>query len=217
MWSFYDGSRRRRRFEPSISFAFFSRAKCSSRLTLTQLSCWHGMMMPRSIFPFPLPPRSFVFAEIFERIGPRERLVLWDPFGAVQCELGITSRHVCSGRLAWPLASLDALTPCVTCGLCAVAFAFGRCIGSKQPQRQQAAGIRQKKGPARAGHRGGRRSSIVFALVFDCFSPSALADCGAPGNERPLLTGHLSWACRRHCFLQAASPNSLEVTVTLTS
>ncbi|KAL5213246.1 hypothetical protein ABZP36_024093 [Zizania latifolia] len=31
-------------------------------------------------------------AEIFERIGPRERRALWDLFGAVQCELGITSR-----------------------------------------------------------------------------------------------------------------------------
>jgi hypothetical protein len=29
-------------------------------------------------------------------VGPRERLALWDPFGAVQCELGITSRHVCT-------------------------------------------------------------------------------------------------------------------------
>jgi hypothetical protein len=36
-------------------------------------------------------PHSF----LFERVGPRERRVLWDPFGAVQCELGITA--------PWPL------------------------------------------------------------------------------------------------------------------
>jgi hypothetical protein len=34
--------------------------------------------------------RSFFFPQIFERVGLRERRVLWDPLGVVQCQLGIT-------------------------------------------------------------------------------------------------------------------------------
>lgn len=55
-----------------------------------------------------LPIFSFCFfflAEIFERIGARERRVLWDLFGAVQCELGITSRYAAAACL--PACSLS--------------------------------------------------------------------------------------------------------------
>lgn len=140
VWSFYDGSSRRRRFEPSNSLAFFfSQAKCSSRLT--QLSCWHDMMMPPR-----LPPHSFVFAEIFERIGPRERLVLWDPFGAVQCELGITS-----AAAAWPLACLSLSLPVspvatVCCCFCFWTLHWIKATTAAAASRRQA--LRQgRKGP----------------------------------------------------------------------
>lgn len=79
-----------------------------------------------------LPIFSFCFfflAEIFERIGARERRVLWDLFGAVQCELGITSRYAAAACL--PACSLS-----LTLTVFFRAFAFGRCIGSKQPSQQ---------------------------------------------------------------------------------
>lgn len=144
------------RATPSFASFFFSfsQAKCSSRL-LTQLSCWHSGIWhddaaPISPFPLSLSHSSFVFEEIFERIGPRERPVLWDPFGAVQSEPGIASRsrHVCSSRgWPWALASLPVsptlLWLWVAC--VAVAFAFERCVGSEHPRRQEPAGTRTRK------------------------------------------------------------------------
>lgn len=95
-------------------------AKCSAS---ARLSCWHGMMMPHSLLIL------LFSAEIFERIGPRERRVLWDPFGAVQCGPGINVRllasccapvlatptNVCSRGRAWSLALTLPVSPCRFC------------------------------------------------------------------------------------------------------
>lgn len=138
---------RRRRFEPSDSFAilFFHHEPSCLEPTLTQLSCCHGigMMMPAAA------PSSLSL------VGPRERLALWDPFGAVQCELGITSRHVCTLLQQPPGLSLSLTHPRVplwptTC--CCFCFWTLHRIKATAAARQQPAGTRAegRKGPARA-------------------------------------------------------------------
>lgn len=108
-----------------------------------------------------LPIFSFCFfflAEIFERIGARERRVLWDLFGAVQCELGITSRYAAAACLpACSLSHSHCFLPC---------FCFWT--------------LHWIKATVAAGRRPGQRHHIALAS-FDCFPTFALADCG--GNE----------------------------------
>lgn len=163
------------------SFASFSSshshkpsARADSSLSSAAGIVAYGMMMPLpSLLSHSLSHSSFVFAEIFERIGPRERPVLWDPFGAVQSEPGIASRsrHVCSSRgWPWALASLPVsptlLWLWVAC--VAVAFAFERCVGSEHPRRQEPAGTRTRKEAPQPRYSGGggRRSLWVSLIAF---------------------------------------------------
>lgn len=142
------------------SFASFSSshshkpsARADSSLSSAAGIVAYGMMMPLpSLLSHSLSHSSFVFAEIFERIGPRERPVLWDPFGAVQSEPGIASRsrHVCSSRgWPWALASLPlSPTPLWLWVACvAVAFAFERWLdqSTRGDKSQQALGQGRKR------------------------------------------------------------------------
>lgn len=122
-------------------------------------------------------------------VGPRERLALWDPFGAVQCELGITSRHVCTLLQQPPGLSLS-LThspPCPPVAyyvllLLLLDVASDQSNPLRQSNSQQALG--QREGRARPGRRSFWSRLLVFPVGFSRLWGRRRM------NERPHLSGH---------------------------
>jgi hypothetical protein len=103
-WSFYDGAEGR----PFEMEQFLLHRPSVPKWW------WYGMMtLPIFLFT----PYSFFFSsEIFERVGPRERRLLRDPFGAIQCELGITFLCVLKRTRQQPQPQPGlSLTPCAVC------------------------------------------------------------------------------------------------------
>ena len=156
-------------FEPRAIPLHFAQAKCPS----ARLSCWHRYAdaWPAAHLCAPSLLILLFSAEIFERIGPRERRALWDPFGAVQCELRITSRYQLVVLADWlrssqpqqqrqPGLSRVGSRPHSLCPLCAlaVAFAFGRLHWIKATAAQQGQG--REEGPGRLGP-----ASIALAIA----------------------------------------------------
>jgi hypothetical protein len=155
----------------TLRFCFSSRADSHS----AQLLSWHDDARCRPILP--LPRRA---ARKAGALGS-----LWS--SSMRAWNNVSARLHSAAAAAWPLSLSHSLTPVSPCGLLrAVAFAFGRCIGSKQPLRQgnsqQALG--QREGRARPGRRSFWSRLLVFPVGFSRLWGRRRM------NERPHLSGH---------------------------